>query len=206
MTILATTQPAFALTPDNHDDHGHRGYYGGHGDHGISPKDQTVFSSVNATRDTHKTSHDVFDKVSTTSAAVEVAVERNGRSAELATEKNGRSGELTTTVASGALGVAIQATAAATNLAIQVSDAKINLLAVQNASAAALAAATNHAAILLELCKCCGKTDELIRQEAGKTRQLIQDNTAADLRDKLHNAQTAIIIANSKLVGGPIVV
>ena len=204
MTILATTQPAFALTPDNHDDHGHRGHHDYN--RGWNGKDQTVLSATNAARDTHKTSHDVFDKVSTTAHATETA-----------THLNGAAGQLATNVAAGALGVAIQATAAATNLAIEKTAAATNLaiektsaagqlLAVQNAAAAALAAATNHAAILLEMCKCCCKTDELIRSEAGATRALISANEATALRDKLHSSQTAIIIANSKLVGGPIVV
>lgn len=196
-------------------DKDHHGY--GHHNHGISDKDQTVFSATNAARDTHKTSHDVLDKVATTANDVAVAV-----------EKNGRSGELTTQVAAGALGVSIQATAAATNLAIektaaatnlttekgiaatnlaiQVSNAQIQLLAVQNASAAALTAANNHSALLLEMCKCCCKTDELIRSEAGATRELMRSLNLDDVRAELAKTQMGVALANAKIATAPIVV
>lgn len=229
-TMTGTTQPAFVLTSD--EDHGHRGH---HNHHGISDKDQTVFSSVNASRDIRDSTHDLSrqmgglsDHLCKSTYDTAVAIERNGRSAELATEKNGAANQLATNVAAGALGVAIQATAAATNLAIekgiaatnlttekgiaatnlaiQVASSQGQLLAVQNAAAAALTAATNHAAILLEMCKCCCKTDELIRSEAGTTRELMRDLNLSDVRAELAKTQMGIAIANSKIATAPIVV
>lgn len=90
-------------------------------------------------------------------------IHQTARDIEVNVEKSGRAAELAT-----------EKTAAATQL-----------LAVQNAAAVALAQATNTAAILAAQAECCCELKELIRAENGATRDLINTNSMAALRDAL---------------------
>lgn len=211
MTILANTQPAFALTHD--DDHGHRGHHNG----GISDKDQTVFSSVNAARDTRDTTHDLSRQVGSLESGLLSAVYKNTFDLSINVEKNGAANQLATNVQGAANNLAIEKTAAATtliveksiaatNLAVQVSSAEGRLLAVQNAGATALAAATNNAAVLAAMAACCCEIKERVREDGEATRTVIRDNEMHGLREKLSQAQTAITVANARIATAPIVV
>lgn len=78
-------------------------------------------------------------------------IHKNARDIEVNVEKSGRATELATEKTAAALG----------------------LQAATGFSAVALAHATNTAAIQMAIAECCCETKELIRAEAGATRDLI---------------------------------
>lgn len=71
---------------------------------------------------------------------------------------------------------------------------------IKFAGEAALTAATNTAAIQAALAACCCEIKELVREDGGKTRQLLSDNTVQHLRDQLQASQQDALIA--RLSGG----
>lgn len=188
MTLIANTQPAFALTPDNH-----QGHHGGH-KRGVSEKDSVNFAATHGVGTTHHTTHDLSRQVGDLKSDALSAVLKSAYDTVVATNVQGEANKLATAVQGAELRVQAER-----NLALLSSN-------LEHASHEALMLATsNHASILLEMCKCCSKTDALIISESAATRDLIQSKAETALRDKLHSAEMAIIIANSKLAGGPII-
>lgn len=86
----------------------------------------------------------------------------------------------------------IEKTSAATQLqqCMGFKDALID--SSKNAAAAALAAATNTAAIQAAIAACCCEQKELIRAEAGQTRDLINSLNTQDLQRQLSDAKNAL--------------
>lgn len=113
-------------------------------------------------------------------------------------------GELAVEKTAAALGIAIEKTAAATQVAIdnradQLANQAIsnfnglNVAVEKTAAAMALAAALNTAAIQAQAAECCCEIKELVREEAGKTRELIQSIQASNLAVQLVDTKNELL-------------
>lgn len=180
-------------------------HHGRHEGHGYSDRDwpertaERVKGEVfNSERTRAEEVRDVLESVERSGRAGELSTEKNGAAGILATnvaagavgvaiERTSAAGQLATNVAGqqvqnlalsqfNLLSVQAQTNVAATNLAIQVASSAALVEAVKNAGAAALTAATNTAAIQAAIAACCCEQKELTREEAGKTRDLINQN------------------------------
>lgn len=106
-------------------------------------------------------------------------IHQNARDIEVNVEKSGRATEL-----------AVEKTGAANQLAVALASRE-----------AALAAATNTAAILAAQAECCCEIKELIRAENTATRDLINANTVTALRDKVAAASNENTLLKLKIAG-----
>lgn len=104
-------------------------------------------------------------------AEVNVAVEKIGAAALLATEK----------------------TSAAVNLAIEKVGAAGQLANAQQFAALQFQAAQLAAEAARQAAECCCETKELIREEAGKTRDLVNTIESNRVRDLLADAKSEIL-------------
>lgn len=100
----------------------------------------------------------------------------------LAVEKVGAAGQLTSEKLGAATQLAIEKTAAASILATE-----------KTAAAAQLFAAQNHAAALAQAAECCCEIKELVREEAGRTRDLVNTIESNRVRDALADAKSEIL-------------
>lgn len=195
-------------------DNDHRGHGGHHGGHGYSDRDwpsrtaERVKDEVFASERTRNEEvRDVLESVERSGRAGELSTEKNGAAGILATnvaagavgvaiERTSAANQLATNVAGqqvqnlalsqfNLLQVQAQTFQAATNLAIEKTAAAAILQSVKDAAAAQLYAAQNHAAALAKAEECCCATKELIREENGKTRDLIQQNERERLQARI---------------------
>lgn len=109
-----------------------------------------------------------------------VAIEKNGMGNLLATEK----------------------VAAAINLAVEKIGSATSLAVEKTAAASQLQAAQNHALALAQAAECCCEIKELVREEAGRTRDLINTIESNRVRDALTDAKTEILALRLG-AGGP---
>jgi len=140
--------------------------HGGHYNRGISDKDRMHLTS---------------DFFSTALRDLDVAVERTGRSTELAVEKLGAANQL-----------AVEKTAAATQLASKLDFANTQNLLISGFKDGRYDAAVNTAAVQATLAECCCEIKELVREDGGKTRELIQAIDSARLAGQLTDAKNEI--------------
>lgn len=160
-TTILPNVPAYVQLDNN------RGY---HHNYGISDKDRMHLDSDSlndALRDTVK---DI--------AAVGVSVEKNGAANQLATEKTAAAGVLAT-----------EKNASANQLANRLDFANTQNLLISGFKDGRYDAAVNTAALQAALAECCCEVKELIREDGGKTRDLVAANEAARIRDDLAAAR-----------------
>jgi hypothetical protein len=106
-------------------------------------------------------------------------IHQNARDIEVNVEKSGRATEL-----------AVEKTSAAAQLALAYGFKEV-----------ALAAATNTAALQAAIAACCCETRELVRAEAGATRDLINANSMAALRDQVAATSNENTLLKFKIAG-----
>jgi hypothetical protein len=174
------------VTNNSEDRHGHHDKGWNSGDaRGFYESQAAALAASQSSNDFNRASADRQQQ------AIREAIDRNGASNALATEKTGAAGILATNVASAGLGVAVERNAAATNLAIEKTAAATNLAiektaaadlleATKNAAAAALASAVTTAQIMAAQAECCCEMKELVKEEAGRTRDLVNATNLAD--------------------------
>lgn len=106
-------------------------------------------------------------------------VNRNARDIEVNVEKSGRAGELAT----------------------ERSAAENRMFILQGQKEAALAAATNTAAILAAQAECCCEIKELVRADGQATRDLINSVNMQNLRDQLSAQTNEVNLLKLKIAG-----
>lgn len=170
-TTILPNVPAYVQIDRGHG-HGHGGY-----NRGVSEKDRLHLDS---------------DFLGAAIRDLDVAIERTGRSAELATEKIGAAGVLASEKHAAAIQLSTRLDFSNTqNLLISGFkdgryDAAVNTAAIQTS------AAENACKIQTQLAECCCEIKELVRAEAGVTRELVRSIDADRLADKLSDAKAEI--------------
>lgn len=103
-----------------------------------------------------------------------VAIEKVGAANQLATEK----------VAAASI-LAVEKTSSANQLANRLDFANTQNLLISGFKDGRYDAAVNTAALQASIAECCCEVKELIREDGGKTRELVAANEAARIRDDL---------------------
>jgi hypothetical protein len=176
--------------------------FSNHGNHDNGHNDRfaSVIEANERTRDVLQSLRFESKHISDSIAANGVAIEKIGAATELATEKTASATQLSIEKTAAAQQLATEKTAAATQLSIEkVAAAQMlatekvaaaQILATEKTSAAGiLLAVQNQAAALAQAAECCCEVKSLVREEAGKTRDLINAATVQGLRDALLAAQ-----------------